>query len=258
MSSEKRILSSRANGARSRGPVTTAGKKASSLNAIRHGLLARCVVLKNESRENFDILMGQHLDRYRPADGVEFSVVEEMASAFWRLRRLWAIETRLFDEAIGTREPGDEIGRMAGAFSELALSPQLALLNRYEARLHHVRQRAFKNIHILRNTPPPPDDPAFDTPSPDFAAAAPDPVPPATPAATPAELEPLILSNEITFAPPAEPAPAPPPAELAPQDCINEPTFAPPAEPDPPRNPRNPGNPRTTKTTPFHPIAYTL
>jgi hypothetical protein len=55
--------------------------------------------------------MGQHLDRYRPADDVELSVVEEMASAFWRLRRLWAIETNLFDEAISTRQPGDEIGR---------------------------------------------------------------------------------------------------------------------------------------------------
>jgi hypothetical protein len=82
MSSLKRILSSRANGARSRGPTTPVGKQASSLNAVRHGLLAKCVVLTNECRENFDILLAQHLDRYRPADDVELSVVEEMASAF--------------------------------------------------------------------------------------------------------------------------------------------------------------------------------
>ena len=106
MSSLKRILSSRANGARSRGPTTPAGKKASSLNAIRHGLLAKCVVLTNESRENFDILLDQHIDRYRPADDVEISVVEEMASAFWRMRRVWAIETRLHDDAVNAREPG--------------------------------------------------------------------------------------------------------------------------------------------------------
>ena len=37
MSSLRRILASRANGARSRGPTTAAGKKASSQNAIRHG-----------------------------------------------------------------------------------------------------------------------------------------------------------------------------------------------------------------------------
>ena len=86
------------------------------------------------------------------------SVVEEMASAFWRMRRTWAIETRLHDDAINAREPGDEIGRITGAFTDLASSPQLALLHRYEARLHHIRQRAFKNIHILRNTPPPPNE----------------------------------------------------------------------------------------------------
>ena len=161
MSSLKRILSSRANGARSRGPITPAGKQASSLNAIRHGLLAKCVVLSNECRENFDILLAQHLDRYRPADDVELSVVEEMASAFWRMRRAWAIETRLHDDAINAREPGDEVGRITGAFTDLASSPALALLHRYEARLHHIRQRAFKNIHILRNTPPPPNEPTL-------------------------------------------------------------------------------------------------
>jgi len=209
MSSLKRVLSSRANGARSRGPVTPAGKQASSLNAIRHGLLARCVVLKNESRENFDILMAQHLDRYRPADDVELSVLEEMASAFWRMRRLWAIETRLFDDAIRARQSGDEIDRMTGAFTDLASSPQFALLHRYEARLHHIRQRAFKNIHILRNTPPSPNEP---TSGPDTPDSAPDP--------TPAKLAPPPLPNEPTFALAATPA------KLAAPELPNEPTFA--------------------------------
>ena len=125
MSSLKRVLSSRANGARSRGPTTPAGKQASSLNAIRHGLLAKCVVLRTESRAGFDILLDQHIQRFSPIDDVELGV-------------------------IATREPGDEIGRLAAAFTDLASSPQLALLHRYEARLHHIRQRAFKNIHILR------------------------------------------------------------------------------------------------------------
>jgi len=194
MSSLKRVLSSRANGARSRGPVTPAGKQASSLNAIRHGLLAKCVVLRTESRENFDILLAQHIDRYRPADDVELGGGEEMAATFWRMRRAWAIETRLHDDAINAREPGDEIGRITGAFTDLAASPALALLHRYEARLHSIRQRAFKNFHILRNTPPPPNEPTLDPPSPDSAA---DPTP-ATPTATAA---------------PATPAPAPTPAE---------------------------------------------
>jgi hypothetical protein len=242
MSSLKRILSSRANGARSCGPVTASGKQASSLNAIRHGLLAQCVVLTNESRENFDILLAQHIDHYRPADDVELSVVEELASAFWRLRRTWAIETRLYDDAIATREPGDEIGRLAAAFSGLASSPQLALLHRYEARLHHIRQRAFKNIHILRNTPPLPNEPTLgaNTPTPDASAKlTPRNLPneptfgPNTPAAgkpspaTPAKLAPQELPNEPSFDP-ASPGPGrPTPVQLAPQNLLNEPTLGP-------------------------------
>ena len=207
MSSLKRILSSRANGARSRGPVTPAGKQASSLNAVRHGLLAKCVVLPTESRVGFDILLDQHIQRFSPIDDVELGVIEEMVASLWRLRRTWAIETRLHADAINAQEPGDEIGRLAAAFTALAASPQLGLLHRYEARLHHMRQRALENIYLLRSTQLA-NEPAFDPPSPDSAA---DPTP-ATPTAP---------------ATPATPAPAPTPSKLAPPPLPNEPSFTP-------------------------------
>ncbi|MGB7723408.1 MAG: hypothetical protein WBL65_26150, partial [Bryobacteraceae bacterium] len=70
MRSLRRINSSRANGACSRGPITPEGKERSSTNALRHGLLAKCVVLENESSECFDELVTQHQERFAPADGV--------------------------------------------------------------------------------------------------------------------------------------------------------------------------------------------
>jgi hypothetical protein len=220
MSSSKRILSSRANGARSRGPTSAAGKKASSLNAVRHGLLAQCVVLCNESREGFDAYLDQHIRRYNPIDDVELAIVEEMVVAIWRLRRAWAMETRLLDDAILAREPGDELGRLTGAFTDIASSPALALLHRYEARLHNMRHRALKNIQILRNTPLP-NEPSLDPASP---APAPAPTPPATPAPPP-------LPNEPTLAPASPTAPA----KLAPPQLPNEPTLAPTSPAEPPR-----------------------
>ena len=88
MSSIRRMLSSRANGARSRGPVTLEGKQRASLNALAHGLLARCTLMQGESAEALEALLNQHLDRLGPTDGVELGMVQEMVAAYWRLCHL--------------------------------------------------------------------------------------------------------------------------------------------------------------------------
>src|SRR5438874_3284770 len=104
MSSLKRVLASRANGARSRGPTTPGGIARSSQNATRHGLLAKCVVLQNESASSFEDLLRQYVERFQPADGIEFALIEEMAAAYWRMRRAWAIETRTLDDAVAAQD----------------------------------------------------------------------------------------------------------------------------------------------------------
>jgi hypothetical protein len=159
-SSLRRILSSRANGARSRGPKTIAGKQRSSLNALRHGLLAKQVVLSSEATGNFDCLIDQHVRRFGPADGVELGMIEEMAAAFWRLRRAWAIETSLMDQGVEAAQSRDAVARIAAAFSNLAASPQLGLLHRYEARLHRMYQRAMNTFLLLHKTKLP-NEPRF-------------------------------------------------------------------------------------------------
>ena len=97
MSSLGRINASRANGRLSKGPVTAVGKLRSSQNAVRHGLLARCLVLGDESPEAFQSLLAAYIDRLQPADALELDMVEEMVAAIWRLRRSWAIETHMMD-----------------------------------------------------------------------------------------------------------------------------------------------------------------
>jgi hypothetical protein len=108
------------------------------------------VVLETESNECFDDLVTQHIQRFAPADGVEFAMIEEMVAANWRMRRAWAIENRLMDKAICNQPPGNELDRLANAFSQLAASPELNLLHRYEARLHRIYQRALNNLVMLR------------------------------------------------------------------------------------------------------------
>jgi hypothetical protein len=106
--------------------------------------------MENESRPSFDALLGQHLDRLQPADGVEFGFIEEMVAAYWRMRRAWALETRLLENRVAAQQPGDEVDRMAAAFTDLASSPGLGLMHRYETRLHCIYQRALHNLLLLR------------------------------------------------------------------------------------------------------------
>src|SRR5690349_374959 len=100
MSSQRKLAASRANGGRSRGPLTPQGKQHSSYNAVRHGILADCTVLGFECRGNFEQLLQHHIDRFQPLNDVEFGFVEEMVNAYWRMRRCWAVETRLLENAI--------------------------------------------------------------------------------------------------------------------------------------------------------------
>jgi len=150
-SSLRRILASQANGARSLGPSTPEGKLRSSQNATRHGLLARCIVMEKESLGSFEALWLQHLDSLQPVGGVELGMVEEMVAAYWRMRRAWAIETRMLEDAANVHEGApDSLGSIASAFATLAASPALALMHRYETRLHLVYQRSLHNLLLLR------------------------------------------------------------------------------------------------------------
>jgi hypothetical protein len=154
MSSFRRIQASRANGRLALGPISPEGKHISSQNALRHGLLAQCIVMESESAENFDALLHQLIDRLQPADGVEFGMIEEMAAAYWRMRRAWAIETRMLENKTAAQPEGDTLDRMAAAIADPAAAPTLALVHRYEARLHLMYQRALHNLFLLRAAVP--------------------------------------------------------------------------------------------------------
>jgi hypothetical protein len=166
MSSLRRKRSSRANGSLSRGPVTPEGKQRSSQNAVTHGLLATCLVLPGESSDEFQSVLDQHLDRFAPLDAVEETMIEEMVAANWRMRRAWSIETKLLTDGIATQTGPDNRSRITGAFQNLADSPALSLLQRYETRLHMMYQRAFHNLLLLRDMVPPPAAPANTDPNP--------------------------------------------------------------------------------------------
>src|SRR5690349_20155037 len=100
MSSRTRIRASRANGKRSHEPVTPEGKKRSSYNAVRHGLLSQCILLPGETPGAFDELVNQLVEHWAPVNNFEFNLIEELAAHYWRLRRTWTVETETITAAM--------------------------------------------------------------------------------------------------------------------------------------------------------------
>jgi len=156
--------SARINGAKSRGPVTPEGKKRSSLNAVRHGLLAKSICLTNEDPEKFKELLQDYLTRLQPADNVELRLVEQMASAAFRLERFASAETALFDLEMDAQTPQiekefkkiDHASTFALAFKSLAdNSKALQLYLRYETTISRQYDRALKQLLTLRAKFPP-------------------------------------------------------------------------------------------------------
>ena len=135
----------RANGAKSRGPVTPQGRAASSRNSLRHGFTAASVVLPTESSEDFQALLDSYLDHFDPHSGVETDLIQAMAAARWRLRRLCTIETTLLNNEMTRRAKDcrrdlnnpDDLARLAWVFQKLAdYGQSLVLLTRYEGALN--------------------------------------------------------------------------------------------------------------------------
>lgn len=96
MTSERQMAANRANALRSTGPKTAKGKAAIRLNALRHGLLARDVVLPEEDADAFEELRNQVRASLSPIGPIEEFLIDQIVNAMWRLRRLAQAEALLF------------------------------------------------------------------------------------------------------------------------------------------------------------------
>jgi hypothetical protein len=158
-SSARKIASARANGAKSHGPATSTGKQSSALNALTHGLTARTVVLFNEPSDEYQAQLADYLDYFRPQTKPEADLVHQLAAAHWRVARYAGVESGLLEERMQDQEDRfnldgvPEHHRLAMAFNALSgANGSLALLNRYQARLHLEYQRILKALLQMQSS----------------------------------------------------------------------------------------------------------
>ena len=140
----------RINGAKSNGPITAEGKAISAQNSLKHGLTSSRVVLPHESQEAYDKLEASLINRFKPADDLESELVQEMAAARWRLRRIEAMEAALFKKAIKQHEEAGTPEALDVAYAEVAESKSYRMLVRHAAQLRRAFEKAWKEIQLIQ------------------------------------------------------------------------------------------------------------
>jgi len=140
--SNLQLTANRKNARKSTGPKSRRGKARSLLNALKHGLLAKTVVVDPaESRPDFDRLLADLVREIKPRNLIEQTLVERIATCYWRLRRAQRYESGAIRRALEAPNPDFEIldktrRKLAEKEKDLALEQRLAhLLAREETAM---------------------------------------------------------------------------------------------------------------------------
>lgn len=132
------------------GPRTEEGKEKSKRNALKHGIFSQVVVLKQESRAEFDSLLTGLRNDLDPRGSLEEVLVDKLAALLWRHRRLIITEGEQSRRGVEALIDGlEHLG-----------APSLDLMLRYESTLERAFDRALSQLERLqrmrRGQPVPP------------------------------------------------------------------------------------------------------
>ena len=136
--SPEKIAANQANAQLSTGPKTPAGKKASSRNALKHGLTARELVIRPEDQPAFAELHAAYLAELQPQGILETEMFNAIVHAAWNLRRVRLLEAALFD---GTIDPLEDEQN----------EPKLARLTRYYKRFESTLLKCTRELRTLQS-----------------------------------------------------------------------------------------------------------
>jgi hypothetical protein len=95
--SPEQIAANRANAQKSTGPKTPEGRAVSKMNALKHGIFSKEVLVSGlnikESRRELEELYERLWQQYGPIGPVEEILVDQIVTAQWRLRRVLRAES---------------------------------------------------------------------------------------------------------------------------------------------------------------------
>jgi hypothetical protein len=137
MASSAQLAANQANAQHSTGPSTAEGKARVSQNALRHGLTARHLVIRDDEHEEFAALQDSLSQELDPQGAIETIAFQELLHAAWNLHRFRRIE------AEASRGTADD-------FTDPATTTVLDRLTRYQARAQRSWQKAIYELRVLQ------------------------------------------------------------------------------------------------------------
>jgi hypothetical protein len=137
---------SRANGAKSRGPKTAAGKRRSSRNGCKHNLYCRVAPRPPANDPEFLANLADYRARYQPRTFEAENAVLSLAVNMWLKMRLWPVHTEMWNAEIRRQAAlhPDEEPRVHAAFA--LHHPSLHLFQRMDARYGREIFRALDTL----------------------------------------------------------------------------------------------------------------
>ena len=123
---------------RGTGPATAAGKERSSMNALKHGLTSRHVVLPGENRAEFEALVARLIQEHGARQTLEIEIIHEIAGCMWRLDRARKAESEYFYVNFIADQPTKDTER------------RFALILRYTGAIERELHRSITKLQQLK------------------------------------------------------------------------------------------------------------
>ncbi len=149
--SRSKTAANRRNSRKSTGPRTKAGKEKARKNALKHGLFASVLPLHDlpflVDKQEYDQLIAQYSEDFRPATQFEVTLVESLAFDTMRLRHIHALEQTIWDSS----RPSDRevekwqfmIRMERGGMPVDEIQAEVALLEEFGKLLHSDKKPTF-------------------------------------------------------------------------------------------------------------------
>jgi len=148
-----RAAINRENAQKSTGPKSGAGKKRSSLNALRHGLTGQVVVLPTEELAAYELFADAMLKDLQPLGFLETQIAQSITDDSWRLNRAKALENNMYALALNDNPDSvvtDHPEAHAALVMAKSITSQIKTLATLSLHQHRIQRSFERNLELLR------------------------------------------------------------------------------------------------------------